>query len=92
MKLGALVATVFVFLAACSTADNIISADEHHITIEPRSNVFFASDQIPAAETTANAHCAKHGKTAVYLLAARERFGERRRFRGGHSVVTFACR
>ncbi len=92
MKLGGMVATVFVFLAACSTENNIVSADEHHITIEPRSNVFFASDQIPAAETTAKAHCAKHGKAAVYVSAARERLGERRRFRGGYGVVTFLCR
>ena len=85
MKLGALVATVFVFLTACSTDNGIISADEHHIAIKPRTDV--PSDQIPAAETTAKAHCAKHGKASVYVSGLREQ----RRFGGSYDVVTFAC-
>ncbi len=87
MKLGALVATVFVFLTACSTDNEIISADEHHIAIKPRTDVLYTSDQIPAAET-AKAHCAKHGKASVYVSGLREQ----RRFGGSYDVVTFACR
>ena len=87
MKLGALVATVFVFLTACSTDNGIISADEHHIAIKPRTGVLYTSDQIPAAETTAKAHCAKHGKASVYVSGLREQ----RRFGGSYDVVTFAC-
>ncbi len=73
MKLGALVTTVFIFMTACSTDNNIISADEHHISIKLRDYILDASDQIPAAETTAKAHCAKHGQTAVYMSAVRQR-------------------
>ncbi len=53
MKLVALVATVFVFLTACSTDNYIISADEYHIAIQPRNDILYASDQILAAGTMA---------------------------------------
>ncbi len=92
MKLGALVATVFVFLVACSTDNKIISADEHHISIKARNYIldtFTFEQKIPsAAETTAKAHCAKHGKASVYVSGLREQ----RRFGGSYDVVTFACR
>ena len=95
MKLGALVATVFVFLVACSTDNtdnNIISADEHHISIKARDYIldtFTFEQKIPsAAETTAKAHCAKYGKASVYVSGLREQ----RRFGGSYDVVTFACR
>ncbi len=91
MKLSALVTTVFIFVTACSTDNKIISADEHHISIKLRDYILDASDQIPAAETAAKAHCAKHGKTAVYLSAARQRSAEWFRFAGGYNAVTFAC-
>jgi len=100
MKLGALVATVFVFLVACSTDNtdnNIISADEHHISIKSRDYIldtFTFEQKIPStatAETTAKAHCAKHGKASVYMSAVRQRSAEWFRFVGGYNAVTFAC-
>ncbi len=92
MKLVALVATVFVFLAACSTDNYIISADEYHIAIQPRNDILYASDQILAAGTMAKAHCTKHGKSSVFLSTRRSRYGERQRFGGDYDVVTFLCR
>ena len=96
MKLGALVATVLVFLVACSTdnTDNkIISADEHHISIKSRDYILDTFEQNSSvAGTTAKAHCAKHGKASVYISAQRQRYAEWWRFGGGDNVVTFACR
>jgi len=98
MKLCALVTTVFIFVTACSTDSNIISADEHHISIKSRDYIldtFTFEQKIPStatAETTAKAHCAKHGKASVYMSAVRQRSAEWFRFVGGYNALTFACR
>ena len=95
MKLSALVTTVFIFVTACSTDSNIISADEHHISIKSRDYIldtFTFEQKIPStAETTAKAHCAKHGKASVYMSAVRQRSAEWFRFVGGYNAVTFTC-
>ena len=98
MKLCALVTTVFIFVTACSTDNKIISADEHHISIKSRDYIldtFTFEQKIPStatAETTAKAHCAKHGKASVYMSAVRQRSAEWFRFVGGYNALTFACR
>ncbi len=90
MKLSALVATVFIFVTACSTDENkIVSADEHHIAIKLRRNPSSTFDPVPAAEPTAKEHCAKHGKTPVDVSVPGRRFGERTD--GRYVVVTFVC-
>ena len=91
MKLSALVATVFIFVAACSTENEIISADEHHIAIKLRRSPSSTFDPVPAAEPTAKKHCAKHGKTPVDVSVPGRRFGEQMSFGGRYVVVTFAC-
>ncbi len=92
MKLSALVTTVFIFVTACSTENKIVAADENHIAIKLRYNVFSTSDQVPATEPTAKEHCAKHGKAPVFVSAPRPRGSERVRFGGSDVVVTYACR
>ena len=89
MKLIALVTTVFIFVTACSTENEIVSADEHHIAIKLQRTLSSTFDPVPAAEPTAKEHCAKHGKTPVNVSVPGRRFGERTD--GRFVVVTFVC-
>jgi hypothetical protein len=92
MKPSVLVATVFMFVSACATENEIVAADEHHIAIQIRSSVLNFSDQVPAAEPAAKIHCAKYGKSPVHVSSPRPRGSDRTRFGGNFVVVTFACR
>ena len=49
----------------CTTTNQIISANENHVTIRPRDNVVYEADRVGATSETAHAHCAQFNKSAV---------------------------